>query len=82
MAEHQDRVMLKPFALRLTRLLSAGLDLCLRFRQALYSEPQNDWAAFPPTSSGPLVGLVNNADAHKGHAKLNSRLRNPGRVCD
>jgi hypothetical protein len=54
--------MLKP-SLQLTRLLSAGLDACLRFLQALCPNRQNDWAAFPLTSNGLLVGLVNKADA-------------------
>jgi NAD(P)-dependent dehydrogenase (short-subunit alcohol dehydrogenase family) len=33
---------------------------------------QNEWAAFPPTSNGPIVGLVNNAGAYE--ARQSSEL--------
>jgi hypothetical protein len=55
--------MLKPVALRLAGLLSAGLDQCLRFRQALHSTLSKRSAPFAPTSNGPLIGLLDNADA-------------------
>jgi len=55
--------MLKPFALRFRRLLSAGLDPCLRFLQALYSEPPKRLGGVPIDANGPLVALVNDAVA-------------------
>jgi hypothetical protein len=49
----------KPFALRLTRLLFAGMDL-------FNSEPPKRLDGVPTESNGPLVGFVNNAGAHGG----------------
>ena len=53
----------EPVALRLTGLLSAGLDLCLRFHQALHSASPIRLSVVCPTSNRPLIGLPDNADA-------------------
>jgi hypothetical protein len=74
--------MLKPFALRLARLLFAGMDdACASSRPSNPSRP-NDWSGVPSDAKRTVSRLANNADALGGHAKLNCRLRNPGRVCD